>query len=95
MIVTIGHALLEADQRFQAALDQAIAKGRERIEAVEAKAAAAQIRRMLEGDEPVPRPLINQLACCLYASGYASDFNQAKAIAAVFNSRPAVARDQV
>jgi hypothetical protein len=31
-----GHALLEADQRFQAALDQAIAKGRERIEAVEA-----------------------------------------------------------
>ena len=31
-----GHALLEADQRFQAALDQAIVKGRERIEAVEA-----------------------------------------------------------
>jgi hypothetical protein len=31
-----GHALLEADQRFQAALDQAIAKGRERVEAVEA-----------------------------------------------------------
>jgi hypothetical protein len=31
-----GHALLEADQRFQAALDKAIAKGRERIEAVEA-----------------------------------------------------------
>jgi hypothetical protein len=31
-----GHALLEADQRFQAAPDQAIAKGRERIEAVEA-----------------------------------------------------------
>ena len=31
-----GHALLEADQWFQAALDQAIAKGRERIEAVEA-----------------------------------------------------------
>jgi len=30
------HALLEADQLFQAALDQAIAKGRERIEAVEA-----------------------------------------------------------
>ena len=28
--------LVEADQRFQAALDQAIAKGRQRIEAVEA-----------------------------------------------------------
>jgi anthranilate phosphoribosyltransferase len=61
---------------------------------VEARATATHIRRMLEGDEPVPRPVVNQLACCLYASGYAGDFNQAKAIAAVFNSRPAVARDQ-
>jgi hypothetical protein len=34
--------LVEADQRFQAALDQAIAKGRERIEAVEA---TVQLRR--------------------------------------------------
>jgi anthranilate phosphoribosyltransferase len=57
----------------------------------EAKATAALIRRMLKGDEPMPRPVVNQLACCLYASGYAGDFNQAKAIAAVFNSRPAAA----
>ena len=30
------HALVEADQRFQAALDRAITAGRERVEAVEA-----------------------------------------------------------
>ncbi|MCA3108287.1 MAG: DNA-binding protein YbiB, partial [Rhodocyclaceae bacterium] len=28
-------------------------------------------------------PLINQLACCLYATGYTSDMNQAKALVAV------------
>ena len=32
---------------------------------------------------PLPKPLANQLACLLYASGYAEDFNQAKAIVAV------------
>ena len=32
---------------------------------------------------PVPHPLVNQLACCLYAAGYTEDMNQAKAIAAV------------
>jgi len=31
----------------------------------------------------VPHPLVNQLACCLYAAGYTEDMNQAKAIAAV------------
>jgi hypothetical protein len=31
----------------------------------------------------VPLPLINQLACCLYAAGYCNDFTQAKAMAAV------------
>jgi hypothetical protein len=27
--------------------------------------------------------VVNQLACCLYGAGYAEDFNQAKAMAAV------------
>ena len=30
-----------------------------------------------------PHPIVNQLACCLYACGYTEDMNQAKAIAAV------------
>jgi hypothetical protein len=37
----------------------------------------------MAGHVPIPHPLVNQLACCLYASGYTEDMNQAKAIAAV------------
>lgn len=40
-------------------------------------------RQVLAGAVPLPLPLVNQLACCLYASGYTQDMNQAKAIAAV------------
>ena len=41
------------------------------------------IRQAIAGQVPIPHPLVNQLACCLYASGYTDDMNQAKAIAAV------------
>jgi anthranilate phosphoribosyltransferase len=51
--------------------------------AIDAHATAAWIRQALAGDTPIPHPLVNQLACCLYASGYTEDMNQAKAIAAV------------
>lgn len=44
---------------------------------------AAWIRQVVSGGQAVPSPLINQLAACLYASGYCEDFNQAKAVAAV------------
>lgn len=50
---------------------------------IEAAATAAWIRQALAGEVPVPHPLVNQLACCLFASGYTDDMNQAKAIAAV------------
>ncbi|HKY02975.1 MAG TPA: DNA-binding protein YbiB [Burkholderiales bacterium] len=50
---------------------------------IEAKATAAYIRSMLDGELPMPLPIVNQIACCLYACGYAEDLNQAKAIAAV------------
>ncbi len=52
-------------------------------EAFDAKTTAEWIRRVLAGDAALPPPIANQLACCLYASGYADDFNQAKAIVAV------------
>jgi anthranilate phosphoribosyltransferase len=39
--------------------------------------------RALAGEAPIPHPLVNQLACCLFVSGYTEDMNQAKAIAAV------------
>jgi len=50
---------------------------------VEAAVTAQWIAQALAGQVPVPHPLVNQLACCLFASGYTEDMNQAKAIAAV------------
>lgn len=50
---------------------------------LDAAATAAWIRHALAGAVSVPLPLVNQLACCLFASGYTSDMNQAKAIVAV------------
>ncbi|MEI6724210.1 MAG: DNA-binding protein YbiB [Betaproteobacteria bacterium] len=49
----------------------------------DARTTAQWIRETLDGAHPIPLPIINQLACCLFASGYADDFTQAKAIAAV------------
>ncbi len=51
--------------------------------AADAAATAAWTRQALAGEAPLPSPILNQLACCLYASGYAEDMNQAKAIVAV------------
>jgi anthranilate phosphoribosyltransferase len=52
-------------------------------ETCDAKTTADWIRRVLSGESALPPPIANQLACCLFASGYADDFNQAKAIIAV------------
>jgi len=51
--------------------------------ALDAHAMAAWVRHALAGEAPIPHPLVNQLACCLYVCGYTGDMNQAKAIAAV------------
>jgi anthranilate phosphoribosyltransferase len=52
-------------------------------ESAEAKPTVDWMRAVLDGHSPLPQPLANQLACCLYASGYAEDFNQAKAVVAL------------
>lgn len=52
-------------------------------EAPDAAGTAQWIRKVLDKQIPVPLPIANQLASCLYASGHAEDFNQAKAIVAV------------
>ena len=44
---------------------------------------ARWIQRVLDGETPLPLPLVNQLACFLYGAGYTDDLNQAKAIVAV------------
>jgi anthranilate phosphoribosyltransferase len=50
---------------------------------IDAAATAAWIKQAIAGQVTIPHPLVNQLACCLYAAGYTDDMNQAKAIAAV------------
>jgi len=52
-------------------------------EAADAAATARWTRKVLDNQLPLPKPIANQLACCLYASGYAEGLNQAKAIIAV------------
>jgi anthranilate phosphoribosyltransferase len=50
---------------------------------IDAATSAAWIRRALAGEVPVPLPILHQLACGLFASGYSSDMHQAKAVVAV------------
>ena len=52
-------------------------------EALDAASTLKWTRRVLERQIAMPKPIANQLACLLFASGYAEDFNQAKAIVAV------------
>lgn len=49
----------------------------------DARATAAYIRRILDGAAPLPLPIVNEIACCLYGVGLSTDLNQAKAITAV------------
>lgn len=49
----------------------------------DARSTAAWIRRALDGEHAIPSPILNQAACCLYASGATEDLNQAKAMVAV------------
>jgi anthranilate phosphoribosyltransferase len=52
-------------------------------EARGAKATATHLRRILEGAAPLPMPIVNEVACCLYGAGLTGDLNEAKAIVAV------------
>lgn len=51
--------------------------------ATDVTAVASWIREALEGTRAIPTPLVNQLAACLFATGYCDDFNQAKALAVI------------
>ena len=49
----------------------------------ETKSTACYIRKALSGGAPLPVPIVNEIACCLYGAGVTADLNQAKAVAAV------------
>ena len=50
---------------------------------VDARATGAWIGRVMRDHLPLPLPIRNQLAVCLYAAGYTDDLNQARAITAL------------
>ncbi|WP_413437927.1 DNA-binding protein YbiB [Sulfuriferula sp. GW1] len=52
-------------------------------DSIDAPATATWIREAMSGQHPIPLPMVNQLACCLYGAGYTNDMNQAKAIVAM------------
>ncbi len=60
-------------------------------EEADAVTTAHWIQRILGEHLPLPQPIANQLACCLYASGYAESINQAKAIIALEGNGMALA----
>ena len=59
-------------------------------ESCDARTTADWTRKAMAGEITLPSPIANQLACCLFASGYAEDINQAKAIVAVEGSGQSV-----
>lgn len=53
------------------------------LPAADARPTGTWTRKVLERELPLPLPIRNQLAACLYAAGYADDLNQARAITAI------------
>jgi anthranilate phosphoribosyltransferase len=53
------------------------------LPAIDARATGAWITSVMRDHAPLPLPIRNQLAVCLYASGYTDDLNQARAITAI------------
>ncbi len=53
------------------------------LPAPDARATGAWIEQVMREHAPLPLPVRNQLAVCLYAAGYTEDLNQARAITAI------------
>lgn len=53
------------------------------LPALDARATGIWIDQVMHGHAPLPLPIRNQLAVCLYAAGYTDDLNQARAITAI------------
>lgn len=53
------------------------------LPAIDARATGVWIDQVMRDHLPLPLPIRNQLAVCLYAAGYTEDLNQARAITAI------------
>lgn len=62
---------------------QSAASAPARLPAPDARATGAWIAQVMREHLPLPLPIRNQLAACLYAAGYTEDLNQARAITAL------------
>ncbi len=56
---------------------------RDSLPGTDARATGAWISKLMREQLPLPLPIRNQLAVCLYAAGYTEDLNQARAITAI------------
>jgi anthranilate phosphoribosyltransferase len=70
----------QAQQVYEA---QSIVSESANLPALDARATGAWIDQVMREHLPLPLPIRNQLAVCLYAAGYTEDLNQARAITAI------------
>jgi anthranilate phosphoribosyltransferase len=70
----------EVQQVYEA---QTMAASPASLPAVDARATGAWISKLMQNHLPLPLPIRNQLAVCLFAAGYTEDLNQARAITAI------------
>jgi len=76
--------LLVQDGRVQRVYEaQALAAAPASLPAIDARSTGAWTRSVVQDHLPLPMPIRNQLAVCLYAAGYTEDLNQARAITAI------------
>ena len=76
--------VLVQDSRSQPVYEgQSTASVMENLPGMDARATGAWIKTLMREQSPLPLPIRNQLAVCLYAAGYTEDLNQARAITAI------------
>ena len=78
------HMLLVQDGQGQRVYEaQSTSSAPTNLPTLDARATGAWIDRAMRDHLPLPLPIRNQLAVCLYAAGYTEDLNQARAITAI------------
>ncbi len=75
--------LVQDGQGQQVYEAQSTASAPANLPALDARATGAWIDQVMRDHLPLPLPIRNQLAVCLYAAGYTEDLNQARAITAI------------
>ncbi|MCL5061272.1 MAG: DNA-binding protein YbiB [Candidatus Thermoplasmatota archaeon] len=75
--------LVQDGQGRQVYESQSTASAPANLPEVDARATGAWIDRIMRDHLPLPLPIRNQLAVCLFAAGYTEDLNQARAITAI------------